>query len=300
MLASVSLSPARHSFFSTYHAFSFVRRAVHSLFAALAALAITLTLLTHAVTTARAAEPVAPDALPPTQHPALFLVGDSITKTGAPPGDTGSWGMGYELIPLFDAAKIHVYNGGAGGRSSRSYIDEGLWAKILARLTPGDFISIMFGHNDSANSANYPDRTTITGSGDETIQTGVGDKRRTLYTYGWYLQQYVKEARAKGATVIICSPVPRNTWADGKIKRGFDGYAKWAADAAQTSGAFFIDLNRIAADRYDALGQQKTAAYFNDPQHTKKSGARINAECLVEGLNQLKNCPLSASLAAAK
>src|SRR3954471_19784134 len=62
-----------------------------------------------------------------TQHPAFFLVGDSITKTGTPPGDRGPWGMGYEIIPMFDPARIHVYNEGAGGRSSRSYIDEGLW-----------------------------------------------------------------------------------------------------------------------------------------------------------------------------
>lgn len=233
---------------------------------------------------------------PATLHPALFLVGDSITKTGTPPGDTGPWGMGYELIPLFDAAKVHVYNEGAGGRSSRSYRDEGLWGKILERMQPGDFVLVMFGHNDTANSANYPDRATITGSGEETVQLGVGEKRQTVHTYGWYLRQYVKDAAAKGAKVILCSPVPRNTWSDGKIKRGFDGYVQWAADAAKASGAWFIDLNQIASDRYDALGQQTAATYFNDPQHTKKSGARVNAGCVVEGLGRLKDCPLSDAL----
>ncbi len=253
--------------------------------------------LALAVSRAWAQEPASPPASVATLHPALFLVGDSITKTGTPPGDSGPWGMGYELIPLFDAVKIHVYNEGAGGRSSRGYIDEGLWAKILARMQPGDFVLVMFGHNDSANSANYPDRTTITGSGDETIQIGVGDKRKTLHTYGWYLKQYVKDAEAKGAKVILCSPVPRNAWSDGKIKRGFDGYAQWAAEAAKASGAWFIDLNTIASDHYDALGQQKTAAYFNDFQHTKKIGARVNAACLVEGLKQLKACPIANDLA---
>jgi rhamnogalacturonan acetylesterase len=244
------------------------------------------------------AQEAAPASTPvPTQHPALFLVGDSITKTGTPPGDTGPWGMGYELEPLFDPAKIHVYNEGAGGRSSRGYIDEGLWGKILERMQPGDFVLVMFGHNDTANSANYPDRTTIMGSGEETIQVGVGDKRKTLHTYGWYLRQYVKDAKAKGATIIVCSPVPRNTWVDGKIKRGFDGYAQWAADAAKASGALFIDLNKLASDRYDALGQQKAAAYFNDNQHTRKTGARVNAECVVAGLRQLKDvCPLANDL----
>ena len=239
-----------------------------------------------------AAEPATTPAAAATQHPALFLVGDSITKTGTPPGDTGPWGMGYELIPLFDAAKLHVYNEGAGGRSSRGYREEGLWAKILERLQPGDFVLLMFGHNDTANSANYPDRATITGNGEETVQVGVGDKRNTLHTYGWYLREYIKDVQAKGATIIVCSPIPRNSWAGAKIKRGFDGYATWAAEAARAGGALFIDLNRLASDRYDALGEEKTATYFNDVQHTKKSGARVNAACVAAGLRELAGCPL--------
>ncbi|HWA11157.1 MAG TPA: GDSL-type esterase/lipase family protein [Opitutaceae bacterium] len=239
----------------------------------------------------------APAAAPvTTMHPALFLVGDSIMKTGTGNGDTGPWGMGYEIAPLFDPAKIHVYNEGAGGRSSRGYTEEGLWGKILERLQPGDFVLLMFGHNDTANSENYPDRTTIMGGGEETVQTGFGDKRKTIHTYGWYLRQYVKDAQAKGATVIVCSPVPRNTWIDGKIKRGFDGYVAWAADAARASGAFYLDLNRLSADRLDALGQQKAAAYFNDNQHTTKAGARLNASAVIEGLRQLENCTLAGDL----
>ena len=253
-----------------------------------------VSLLAMARAQAPAATPPTAAATPaPTLHPALFLVGDSITKTGTPPGDRGPWGMGYELAPMFDPARIHVYNEGAGGRSSRSYIDEGLWGKILERMQPGDFVQIMFGHNDTANSDNYPDRTTINGSGDEALQIGFHATLKTIHTYGWYLRQYVKDAKAKGATVIICSPVPRNGWADGKIKRGFDGYAQWAADAAKASGAFFIDLNKLASDRYDALGQKTAATYFNDFQHTKKTGARVNAECVIEGLRQLKDCPLA-------
>lgn len=236
-------------------------------------------------------------APPTTLHPALFVVGDSIVKTGRGNGETGPWGWGSELIPLFDSAKIHVYNEGHGGRSSRGYIQEGLWSNIVERLAPGDFVLIHFGHNDARNSQNYPDRTTITGSGDETVEIGVGTKRETIHTYGWYLRQYVKGARAKGATPIICSPAPRNIWMDGKIKRGLGGYARWAAEAANSSGALFLDLNSLAANRYDALGRQRAAGNFFDRQHTTKAGARLNAECVVEGLKRLKDCPLTNYLA---
>jgi lysophospholipase L1-like esterase len=192
--------------------------------------AIWLTLLTAA--TAIGQESTAPSA---TQHPALFLVGDSIMKTGAGNGERGPWGWGSEIVGLFDPTKIHVYNEGRGGRSSRSYIAEGLWAKILERLQAGDFVIVQFGHNDAANSQNYPDRVSVKGSGEETqeIVSPKSNEKETVHSYGWYLRQYATEAKAKGATLIICSPVPRNTWTDGKIKRGFDGYAQWAAEAAK-------------------------------------------------------------------
>src|SRR5262249_26371090 len=149
-----------------------------------------------------------------------------------------------------------VVNEGRGGRSSRGYIEEGHWTKIVERLRSGDYIILMFGHNDAANSQNYPDRISLKGSGDETkeIDSAKTGKKQTIHTYGWYLSQYVKDAKAKGATAIICSPVPRNTWENGKIKRGFDGYVGWAADAAKANDAPYIDLNALVCDRFDQLG----------------------------------------------
>ncbi|HYV38310.1 MAG TPA: rhamnogalacturonan acetylesterase [Gemmataceae bacterium] len=257
-------------------------------------------LLTLALALTLISSTPAQDAKQPAK-PALYLIGDSIMKTGTGNGEKGPWGWGSEIIPLFDPAKITVHNEGRGGRSSRGFIEEGVWPKIAAQLKPGDFVIVMFGHNDAANSANYPDRISLKGSGDETkeIVSPKTGQKITIHTYGWYLQQYVKDAKAKGATTILCSPVPRNTWVDGKIKRGFDGYAQWAADAAKASGALFIDLNTLVSDRYDKLGQKKVAPYFADNQHTTKAGALVNAETVVEGLRKLKGCPLSAALKGA-
>lgn len=234
-----------------------------------------------------------------TQHPELFLVGDSIMHTGTGTGETGPWGWGAEIIPMFDPSKIHVYNEGLGGRSSRGYIQEGAWAKIMDRLQPGDWVIVQFGHNDAANSRNYPDRTTLKGNGDETqeIDSPVTHEKETIHSYGWYLRQYVKDAKSKGATVIICSPPPRNKWVEGKIMRGLDGYAGWAQEAAKQSGALFIDLNTISADKYDALGEEATRPLFNDFQHSRKAGAHLNAESVVAGIKQL-NVPLAKDLIA--
>ncbi len=230
-------------------------------------------------------------------------MGDSITVTGNPKnppaeGSTSPYGFGWELIPQFDSSKIHIYNVALGGRSTRNFIDEGAWTKALDRMQKGDFVTVMFGHNDEANSANYPDRATIMGSGDESVQIGIDRPAKKIHTYGWYLKQYITDAQAKGATIIICSPVPRNQWVNGKIKRGFDGYAQWAKDAALATGVPFMDLNTITADKYDALGQQGTAPYFagRDTQHPSRAGAKLNAASMITGLKQLGIKPLVDAL----
>ena len=266
-------------------------------FSALAVLAL-LTPIALAQAPAVPEDPKAQPIQATTQHPALFLVGDSIIRTGTGDGEHGPWGWGYEIIPMFDATKIHVYNDALGGRSSRGYIEEGAWAKVLAQLQPGDWVIMHFGHNDAANSANYPDRTTLPGNGDDTkeIESPVTHQTETIHTYGWYLRQYVKDVKSKGATMIICSPPPRNTWVDGKIKRGFDGYAAWAKEAADQTHTLFIDLNTISANKYDALGQEATKPLFNDNQHSRKAGAQLNAASVVTGIKSL-NIPLAKDLA---
>jgi hypothetical protein len=109
-----------------------------------------------------------------------------------------------------------------------------------------------------------------------------------VHTYGWYLRRFIDDARAKGATPIVCSLVPRKIWKDGKIERNSKTYQKWAADVAAAEKAGYIDLNEMIAREYDALGPEKVDALFADPHtHTSLEGARLNAECVVRGLRAL-------------
>ena len=103
------------------------------------------------------------------------------------------------------------------------------------------------------------------------------------------------EAKAQGATVVICSPIPRNDWKDGKVKRNPTDYGQWAAEAARQSGAAYIDLNQLIADRYDRTGEATVrATYFNatDHTHTIEAGAKLNAEAVAEGIRQQKGLAL--------
>jgi rhamnogalacturonan acetylesterase len=234
-----------------------------------------------------------------TTRPTLFLVGDSTVKNSAK--DQMGWGT--QIEKYFDPSKITVKNHAIGGRSSRSFQAEGRWDKVLAELKPGDFLLIQFGHNDGAKPGDPKqdprNRGSLRGVGEETVEIDnpAAGKKEIVHTFGWYMRKYARDAKARGATPIICSLVPRNDWKEGKVLRANQSYGKWAREVAETEGAAFIDLNEIAAKRYEELGQEKVKAFFpHEHTHTNAAGAEVNAQCVVEGIRALKDVALSGYL----
>ena len=238
-----------------------------------------------------------------TKIPTLWLIGDSTVKNGRGDGAGALWGWGDLLAPHFDTNKIHVANRALGGRSSRSFLTEGLWDKVLAEVKPGDFVMIQFGHNDGGErfKGTRP-RASLRGNGEETEdgvveQTG---KAETVHTFGWYLRRYTADTKSKGATPIVCSLIPRNDWKDGKVLRASASHGKWAKEAATAGGAHFIDLNELIASRYEELGQEKVKPFFpQEHTHTSKAGAQFNAEIVAGAVRELKDCKLKDFLAPA-
>jgi lysophospholipase L1-like esterase len=230
--------------------------------------------------------------------PSLILVGDSTVRNGRGDGGQGQWGWGEPLVSFFDTNKINVVNRAIGGRSSRSYITEGQWDETLKYIKPGDVVLFQWGHNDGGK----PDdparaRASLPGVGDETmeIDNPITKRHETVHTFGWYLAKYVEDTRAKGATPIICSLIPRKIWKDGKISRNGKDYAGWAQQVAEKEGVGFIDLNNIIGDMYDSFGEANVEPLFADPHtHTSLKGAEINATAVVMGLKRLKNDPVAA------
>lgn len=226
--------------------------------------------------------------------PTLFLIGDSTVRNGQGDGAGGQWGWGEPFVAYFDPTKINVVNRAVGGLSSRTYLTGGHWDKVLAMLKPGDFVVMQFGHNDNGPlNDNSRARGTIKGTGAETeeIDNMLTKKHEVVHSYGWYLRKFIADARAKGATPIVCSLVPRKIWKDGKIARNAADYAGWAADVAQSEHVAFVDLNEIIARQYDELGPEKVEPLFADPHtHTSRAGAELNAASVIAGLKGLKKC----------
>ena len=232
--------------------------------------------------------------------PSLVLIGDSTVRNGQGDGANGQWGWGEPLVEFFDTSKINIVNRAVGGLSSRTYLTGGHWERALALVKSGDFVIMQFGHNDNnAVNDNTRARGTLKGVGGETeeIDNALTKKREVVHTYGWYLRTFVSEARAKGATPIICSLVPRKKWTDGEPKRvvrGTDSYASWAEAVARDMDVPFIALNEIVARRYDALGVAKVDGLFGDEHtHTNRAGAELNAECVIAGMKALTGSQLS-------
>jgi lysophospholipase L1-like esterase len=243
-----------------------------------------------------------PDVQPASDStkPTLYAIGNSTVRTGRlGNGENGQWGWGAPIADFFDRTRLNVENHAMGGTSSRTFRTLGLWRAVLDKVKAWDYVIMQFGHNDNGPiNDDRRARGTIDGNGDETkeIDNMLTGKHEIVHTYGWYIRQYIKETKAKGATAIVCSLIPRNHWTDGKVNRSIDSYAQWAGQAAQQEDAPFIDLNQLICDYYDSVGQERvTALYFdgNETTHTNALGAQVNATCLVKGIKTLEGCSLA-------
>ena len=225
------------------------------------------------------------------EKPVFYIIGDSTVKNGDGTGKGQLWGWGSFIADYFDTTKISVQNQAIGGRSSRTFITEGRWDKILSTLKKGDYVIMQFGHNDASpldDTARA--RGTIKGIGSESkeIYNPITKKQEVVYSYGYYMRKYVRDTKAKGAVAIVCSLVPRDNWKDGKVLRSKDSYAGWAEQIAKEEGAYFIDLNDLIAAKYEQVGEKAVNAYFpSDHTHTDINGAKLNAEVVMEQLKKI-------------
>lgn len=240
--------------------------------------------------------------------PSVFFIGDSTVRNGRDDGQgkgpDGQWGWGKVIEQYFDPTKVNVVNRAVGGLSSRTFLTLGHWERAMALMKPGDVVLMQFGHNDDGALNNeipgapLRARGTIKGVGEETqeIDNVMTKKHEVVHTYGWYLRKFIRDAKEKGVTPIVCSPIPRKGWtADGKVKRQTSSYAGWAKQVAAEEKVGFIDLNERVASRYEQLGREAVDKFFpaTDSTHTTWAGAELNAQSVIAGLKALSPDPLA-------
>jgi lysophospholipase L1-like esterase len=237
---------------------------------------------------ARPVDTVRAEAMPANPAlPTVWIIGDSTAK------NKEDLGWGDHFAHYVDTSRLNVVNRARAGRSSRTFIKEGAWDSALAQMKPGDFVLIQMGHNDGgAVEAEPKSRGTLKGTGEETkVLTwpdGANGSTEVVHTYGWYLRKYIADARARGATPILLTLTVRNIWTAEKIERDM-GYRAEIFAVGEETKTPVADMSEIAANEFEAMGQEKTAADFPiDHTHTSPAGAELNAKAVADSLKAAK------------
>ena len=202
----------------------------------------------------------------------IHLMGDSTMaekdlKGGNP---ERGWGM---MFPNFVDDSVQVINYAQNGRSTKSFIDRGLWDKVRENLKPGDWVFIQFGHNDAKES----------------------DPERYAPAFGAYqdnLRTFVEGARAAGARPVLLTPVARRWFKEGKLDRGCHGdYPEAMAQVAREKDVTLLDMTTATLDWLEVLGDEASKQYFmistgkDDNTHTVASGARKVTELVCDKIH---------------
>lgn len=228
----------------------------------------------------------------------IFIIGDSTAakkdlSTGSP---ERGWGMA--LQEYFDTDYIRVDNHAVNGRSSKSFIDEGRWDKVLSLIKPGDYVIIQFGHNDEKPQEN---RHTDPGS-----------------TFDYNLAKFVRETREHGGIPVIMNPVVRRNFAVKAVKNDDDEklrnttfadaakvvegdslidthklYAVAPRDVAQRMNVHFVDATRITHDLEQSLGvegSKKLHMWYKPGEHPAlPDGRQDNTHYNIYGASVVAN-----------
>lgn len=197
----------------------------------------------------------------------VFMIGDS-TMANKPLKDENQergWG---QMLPMMLQGKIRVDNHAVNGRSSRSFINEGRWDKVIEKMGKGDYLIIEFGHNDEKP----------------------GEKRHTDpgSTFDDNLRMFAQKALEKGATPILMNSIVRRNFpasvtekaedrddnpptAVGPTKNKEEGdilvdthraYLISPRTVAAELGTPFVDLNALTHSLVQSLGREKSKELF--------------------------------------
>lgn len=240
----------------------------------------------------------------PDKTTTIFIIGDSTAANKDLSKGKLERGWGMALQRYFDENVIVVDNHAVNGRSSKSFMDEGRWDKVLEKIKPGDYVIIQFGHNDEKAQ---PNRHTDPGS-----------------TFDYNLAKYVRETREHGGIPVLMNAVVRRnflvqapavaddemlrntTFADGSRKVEGDSlidthglYRVAPRDVARRMNCHFIDANKITHDLEQGLGREgskKLHMWFlpgteptepegkQDNTHYNVYGAQVVAKLLADAL----------------
>jgi lysophospholipase L1-like esterase len=217
----------------------------------------------------------------PVKKTRIFLAGDStmsIKEVKAYP-ETG-WGMPF--VNFWDTT-IQIVNKARNGRSSKSFIAEGIWKSITDEVKEGDYVFIQFGHNDESKDK--------------------GDRYSTPDEFKANLLKYVNDTRSLKGIPVLITPVARRKFDEqGKIRETHGEYADLVRQVAEANSVLLVDLDKKSMELLQKLGPVNSTYLYNyleagehpnypegkqDDTHFNELGARKMAELVLAEIRTL-------------
>lgn len=221
----------------------------------------------------------------------ILLAGDSTMQDVNRNDSTKlDWGWG-QVFPRYFNDNVEIINFAKGGRSTRSFTEEGRWDKLMEEADKGTYIFIQFGHNDA--SKNKPERYT------------------THEQYREFLHKFITEARQKEAIPILVTPVSRRKFKDHEFVYAHGEYPVIVKEVAQEMNVPLIDLEEKSARLISQLGDEQSKELFihlapginsvypegkKDDTHFSEKGAMSVAGLVIDGIKELKLKPITRNL----
>lgn len=210
----------------------------------------------------------------------IFLAADSTVQNyDVHEKHQGGWG---EFLKDYLDEEVQVINHAMGGRSSKSFIEEGRLLQILMEIKAGDYLFIQMGHNDATKSK--PERYT-----------------EPYTTYKQYLKMYVKGARDNQAVPVLITPPARLHLENGKFINDFPEYCSAMKEVSKEEDVTLIDLMEKSLYLLDSIGYKESLTLYmaseneTDFTHFTKKGA-----CHLAGLvaQEIKgsNLPIAGNI----
>lgn len=198
---------------------------------------------------------------------------------------TRGWG---EMLQSFFSPDVQVIDYARGGRSSRSFYEEGLWSRVKGNLRPDDYVLIQFAHNDEKEGGK--DGADLRGTAPWT-------------TYKSYLERYVDETRQLGGIPVFVTPIIRryfdkngNITPKGCHDLGIHpddstlNYVRVMKHVARHKHVPVVDMTSLTKAFAEQLGQEATTKQIyvpTDGTHTQATGAACYARIAADGLKRL-------------
>ena len=205
---------------------------------------------------------------------AIYYIGDSTVQFNKI--DTYPQTGMSQVLSLFTAEGVTVHPHGKNGRSTKSFLDEGLFEPLRAGMQAGDFLLIQFGHNDEKPDV---ERATV-----------------ARVTYPEYLGMFIDAARRQGAEPILLTPVARRHFDEnGALKHTHGDYPAAMRDLADYRGVRLLDMEKATEHLLSGMGDEASKALFNwqEPGHPNyPDGVQDNTHLCYTGAVRLARIAL--------